>query len=301
MSTWSSFRIKHASCLPAFTSQSLWCSPYSPGHHEGKAVLCCQSALATSTFPCCVSRVSLCHIFNTLDACPETYLDGLRLPHPHHTTGSFQLPATIVAFVSRGKVQRDLPAGLGPVLTVAAGYYHTCAVRSDGRLICFGRNGNGQCDVPSDLGPVLAISAGNRTYLCQCGQTGQLVCFWTLDNSAGQCDVPARSADQFWQSQQAIFTLSAHADRWSARLLWIQWEWSAVTPQLFGTSLVGHCHTCAAQRGQIVSLRALETSLTGRVIRAPTPLIVNKMAQSACPQTFSSSNLKYCLLLPSTL
>ena len=52
------------------------------------------------------------------------------------------------------------PQDWGQVLTVAAGYYHTCAVRSDGRLICFGRNGNGQCDVPSDLGPVLAVAAG---------------------------------------------------------------------------------------------------------------------------------------------
>ena len=39
----------------------------------------------------------------------------------------------------------------------------------------------------------------------------------------------------------------------------------SVTCQKFGTSLAGHCHTCAARRGQMVSLSALETTFMGRV------------------------------------
>ena len=56
--------------------------------------------------------------------------------------------------------QCDVPSDVGPVLAVAAGARHTCAVRSDGRLICFGLNDDGQCDVQSDLGPFAAVAAG---------------------------------------------------------------------------------------------------------------------------------------------
>ena len=74
------------------------------------------------------------------------------------------------------------------VLADSAGYYHTCAVRSDGQLICFGDSGPGCCDVPADLGPVLAVSAGDY-HTCAVRSDGRLVCFG--DNEHGQCDVPA--------------------------------------------------------------------------------------------------------------
>ena len=79
-----------------------------------------------------------------------------------------------------------MPADLGPVWAVAVGGYHTCAVRTDGRLICFGRNQNRQCNVPADLGPVLAVAAGDD-HTCAVRADGRLVCFgWNED---GQCDV----------------------------------------------------------------------------------------------------------------
>ena len=83
--------------------------------------------------------------------------------------------------------QHDAPAGLGPVLAVSAGSYHTCAVRSDGQLACFGSNEAAQCDVPAGLGPVLAVSAGLHT--CAVRSDGQLVCFGRY--ARGQCNVPA--------------------------------------------------------------------------------------------------------------
>jgi len=54
--------------------------------------------------------------------------------------------------------QCNVPADLGPVVTVSAGEDHTCAVKCDGQLVCFGDNDYGQCNVPADLGPVLALS-----------------------------------------------------------------------------------------------------------------------------------------------
>ena len=71
--------------------------------------------------------------------------------------------------------QCDVPTDLGPVLSVAAGLRHTCAVRADGRLVCFGCNVDGQCDVPADVGPVLAVAAGFHT--CAVRADGRLICF----------------------------------------------------------------------------------------------------------------------------
>ena len=86
--------------------------------------------------------------------------------------------------------QCAVPADLGPVSAVAAGWYHTCAVKADGHLVCFGwNNSGGQCAVPADLGPVSAVAAG-WYHTCAVKADGHLVCFgW--NNSGGQCAVPA--------------------------------------------------------------------------------------------------------------
>ena len=59
--------------------------------------------------------------------------------------------------------QCDVPADLGPVIAVAAGAYHTCAVKEGGQLVCFGLNVSSQCDVPADLGPVIAAAFVSET------------------------------------------------------------------------------------------------------------------------------------------
>ena len=61
---------------------------------------------------------------------------------------------------------------------------------------------------------------------------------------------------------------------------------------------MGHCHICAAQRGQMVSLSALETNFMGRVM---CPTSDREKIEIVYPQALSSSNLRYCLSLPSTL
>ena len=149
------------------------------------AGLFCQCALATRTFPCRVSRVSLCLSFNVLDACPEACVDGLRLPRPHRTNyGKFHAACNrvtrtgglIACSAYTGHGQCVAPADLAPVVPVAADAFHTCAVRADRRLICFGWNGDRQCDVPADLGPVLAVSASGR-HTCAVRADGRLICF----------------------------------------------------------------------------------------------------------------------------
>ena len=65
---------------------------------------------------------------------------------------------------------------MGPVIAVAAGDNHTCAVKASGELVCFGYNQDGRCDTPADLGPVIAVAAGNH-HTCAVKASGELVCF----------------------------------------------------------------------------------------------------------------------------
>ena len=80
-----------------------------------------------------------------------------------------------------------MPEELGPVVAVASGHSHVCAVKATGELVCFGDNDCGQCDVPTDLGPVVAVAAG-FAHTCALTAAGDVVCFGV--NGKGQCDVP---------------------------------------------------------------------------------------------------------------
>ena len=86
--------------------------------------------------------------------------------------------ATKVCFGQSTEGQCYVPAGLGPVLAVSAGGFHTCAIKADGRLACFGGDDEGQCRVPTDVGSVVAVSAGTF-HTCAIKTTGQLVCVLT--------------------------------------------------------------------------------------------------------------------------
>lgn len=59
-------------------------------------------------------------------------------------------------------VQAVVPAGLGQIVAVAAGYAHNLALRNDGTVVAWGKNNtSGQCKVPADLTGVVAVAAGS--------------------------------------------------------------------------------------------------------------------------------------------
>ncbi len=60
--------------------------------------------------------------------------------------------------------QSHPPTNLGPVKTLAAGTYHSLALKPDGTVTGWGSNTNGQLNVPASIqGHVVAISAGAFT------------------------------------------------------------------------------------------------------------------------------------------
>ncbi|MSU40953.1 MAG: hypothetical protein EXS28_04470, partial [Pedosphaera sp.] len=49
---------------------------------------------------------------------------------------------------------------LSGVVAIAAGVYHTVALKQDGTVVAWGKNDDGQTTVPAGLSGVVAIAAG---------------------------------------------------------------------------------------------------------------------------------------------
>lgn len=84
--------------------------------------------------------------------------------------------------------QTNVPAGLSNVVAVAAGWFHTLALRADGTVVAWGDNYSGQTNVPAGLSNVIAISAGYAHSLALCAD-GKVVAWGYGAN--GQTNVPA--------------------------------------------------------------------------------------------------------------
>ncbi len=84
--------------------------------------------------------------------------------------------------------QNSVPADLSGVTTIAAGIYHTLALKADGTVVAWGKNDYGQSSVPDGLNGVAAISAGSSHSLAL--KADGTIVAWGA-NSFGQITVPA--------------------------------------------------------------------------------------------------------------
>ena len=95
---------------------------------------------------------------------------------------------TVVAWGANNYGQSSVPAGLGDITAIAAGWTHTLALKSDGTVVAWGRNNSGQSTVPAGLSGVTAIDAGWEHSLAL--KADGTVVAWGA-NSFGQSNVPA--------------------------------------------------------------------------------------------------------------
>jgi hypothetical protein len=84
--------------------------------------------------------------------------------------------------------QLDFSAEARDVIAIAAGAWHSLALRADGTVLAWGDDSDGQCDVPLTLQPALAIAAGGYHNLAI--QTDGTVAAWG-SGDYGQTNVPA--------------------------------------------------------------------------------------------------------------
>ncbi len=84
--------------------------------------------------------------------------------------------------------QLNFSAEARDVIAVAAGAWHSLALRADGVVLAWGNTSDGQCDVPPTLPPALAIAAGGYHSLAL--QADGTVAVWGANDYA-QTNVPA--------------------------------------------------------------------------------------------------------------
>ncbi len=84
--------------------------------------------------------------------------------------------------------QTNVPATADSVLAIAAGTYHSLALKSDGTVVGWGTNGQGQLNAPATLTNAIAISAGAYHNLAL--RNDGTVAAWG-NNPYGETNVPA--------------------------------------------------------------------------------------------------------------
>src|ERR1700733_13906425 len=65
---------------------------------------------------------------------------------------------TVVAWGRNLEGETNVPPGLSNVVAIAAGYYHSVALRNDGTLAVWGDNTFGQTNIPAGLSNVVAVA-----------------------------------------------------------------------------------------------------------------------------------------------
>ncbi len=100
---------------------------------------------------------------------------------------------TIVAWGDNGFRELQVPPGIGPVAAIAAGYDSSIALNSAGQVFAWGYNRYGQTSPPTAaLTNVIAIAANNFQTLALLND-GRVVAWG--DNIEGECTVPANVHD----------------------------------------------------------------------------------------------------------
>lgn len=101
-------------------------------------------------------------------------------------------PSSVVAWGDNSGAQTDVPPGLGDIVAVAGGDYHSVALRRDCTLLGWGYNGDGQTTVPTNALRFVAIAGGGSHNLAITERGG--VIGWGC-NDFGQCNVPASATN----------------------------------------------------------------------------------------------------------
>ena len=101
---------------------------------------------------------------------------------------AIRVDRSVAAWGHNGELQTSVPAGLTGVTAIAAGAYHSMALRQDGSVVAWGDNRERQREVPAGLADVVAIAAGELNSVAL-KRDGTVVAWgW---NDRGQSTIPS--------------------------------------------------------------------------------------------------------------
>jgi hypothetical protein len=95
----------------------------------------------------------------------------------------------VVAWGNGFNGQCDVPPELTNALAIAAGGYHSLAIRADGSVLAWGSNDYEQTNVPAGLNKVMAVAGGTWHSLAL--RADGTVAAWGDNSTTGQTNVPA--------------------------------------------------------------------------------------------------------------
>ena len=136
---------------------------------------------------------------------------------------------------------------------VAAGAYHTCAVKENGQLVCWGLSSLGQCAVPRALGPVTAVASECVPHSCRESRwrvdvfrwewRGAVCCSW--QHRSGRCHEPVPETVDVHKNYGDVNTHSRHGADCVRRAIPGE-DWQGLVTQLepnhFWCLFPGHAH-----------------------------------------------------------
>lgn len=131
------------------------------------------------------------------------------------------LPAgTVVAWGDDTYGQTAVPPGLTGVIDVAAGQFHSLALKSDGTVVAWGRDDHGQATIPPGLTNVVAIATHRNTNLAL--KSDGTVVAWGSNNN-GQATIPPGLDDVIAIAAGSTHSLALRDDgtvvAWGSNLL----------------------------------------------------------------------------------
>ncbi len=93
-------------------------------------------------------------------SCPRDLTNVVAIAAGEYHSLAVRADGTVVAWGDNSDGQSTVPVGLTNVVAVAGGGAHSLALRADGTVAAWGANWNGQCDVPAGIGNIVGLTAG---------------------------------------------------------------------------------------------------------------------------------------------